>query len=221
MTEYLVYIETIGDAVSEEGAIAHVPAIPGASVRGKTVEEAKQKIRGVIESYVRMLREAGEPVPRVGEGIHLEFQETDTTTFHNDFSAISADEMEMLFRWMAISRQELVDLVKSLPEETLDWRSDDDAASIHDILYGIAEADLWFTDRLRQWPESALFRLAAARGVALERLRALDKSDWSRITLHDGQKWTARKVIRRMLECEREHIHQIKELLAAKEEDSE
>ena len=123
----------------------------------------------------------------------------------------------MLLRWMSLSRQELVDLVKDLPEETLEWQPEDGSRSIHAMLYDIAEADLWFTDRLRQWPEAALYRLAAARGVALERLRALNESDWSRITLYDGEKWTPRKVIRRMLEYEREHIQQIKAVLAAKE----
>ncbi|HRV94413.1 MAG TPA: type II toxin-antitoxin system HicB family antitoxin [Anaerolineae bacterium] len=217
MAEYLVYIETKGDPVSEKGPVAHIPALPGAAARGKTIAEAKENIRQAVEAYCRLLREAGEPTPRVGAGIRLEFQETDATTFHTDFSAIGVDEMDMLLRWMSLSRQELVDLVKDLPEETLEWQPEDGSRSIHAMLYDIAEADLWFTDRLRQWPEAALYRLAAARGVALERLRALNESDWSRITLYDGEKWTPRKVIRRMLEYEREHIQQIKAVLAAKE----
>lgn len=217
MTGYLVYIESKGEPVSDEGPVAHIPALPGASARGKTIAEAKENIRQAVEDYCRLLREAGEPVPRVNEGIRLEFEETNNTTFHTDFNAIGVDEMDMLLRWMSISRQELVDLVKDLPEETLQWQADEDSPSIHDFLYNIAEADLWFTDRLRQWPESALYRLAAARGVALERLHALDQSDWSKITLYGGEKWTPRKVIRRMLEYEREHIQQIKKLLAAQE----
>lgn len=216
MTEYLVYLESKGDPVSPEGPVAHVPALPGASARGKTIEEAKKNVRQAIEAYVRLLRDSGEPAPRVSDGIHLEFQETDKTTFHNDYAALSSDEMDMLLRWLAISRQELVDLVKGLPEETLSWQPDGQSSSIHDMLCEIAEADLWYTDRLHQWPEAALFRLAAARGVALDRLRTLDKSDWARITVYDAEKWTPRKVIRRMLEYERERIQQIKELLAAK-----
>ncbi|HMQ53860.1 MAG TPA: type II toxin-antitoxin system HicB family antitoxin [Anaerolineae bacterium] len=216
MTEYLVYIESMGDPVSPEGPVAHVPALPGASARGKTIEEAKQNVRQAIEAYVRLLRDSGEPAPRVSDGIHLEFQETDKTTFHNDYTPLSTDEMEMLLRWLSISRQELVDLVRDLPEETLSWQPEGQSSSIHDMLCEIAEADLWYTDRLHQWPESALFRLAAARGVALERLRTLDKSDWGRITVHDAEKWTPRKVMRRMLEYERERVEQIKALLAAK-----
>lgn len=219
MTEYLVYIETGGDPITSKGPVAHVPALPGASVRGETIEEAKEKVRDAIEAYLRLLREAGEPVPRVGAGIHLEFEETEATTFHTDYSVMGDDELDMLLRWLSISRQELVDLVKDLPEEALDWKLDDSTLSIHDILYRIAEADLWYTDRLKKWPESALYRLAAARGVALERLRALPKDKWAEITVYGSEKWTSRKVIRRMLEYERENIHQIKALIAARKSD--
>ncbi len=76
---------------------------------------------------------------------------------------------------------------------------------------------MWYTDRLKRWPEAPLFRLAATRGVALERLRALTEKDLNSFTVFDGRKWTPRKVIRRMLEYEREQIHQIQTLLAAKQ----
>jgi hypothetical protein len=113
----------------------------------------------------------------------------------------------------------LVDLVKNLEEEALDWKKDDDTPSIRDHLCRISEADLWYTDRLKRWPEATLFRLAATRGVALERLRALDEEHLNAFTIFDGKKWTPRKIIRRMLEHEREQIQQIRALLAAKESD--
>jgi predicted RNase H-like HicB family nuclease/uncharacterized damage-inducible protein DinB len=216
MAKYLVYIETIGDPITRKGPVAHVPALPGASARGQNIEEAKENIRKAVEAYLRLLRDVGEPVPRASEGIQLEFEEVDSTTFLTDYDTLRPNEMETLFRWMAVSRQELMDLVKDLPEEALDWTPDDDTRSIREILCHIAEADLWYTDRLRQWPEAPLFRLAAARGVALERLRALTESERASVTLHENEEWTPRKIVRRMLEHEREHITQIQKLLAAK-----
>ncbi len=109
-----------------------------------------------------------------------------------------------------------MDLVKNLPEEALDCKVDADKPCIREILCRIAEADLWYTDRLKQWPDAPLFRLAAARGVALERLRALTETERANLTAYDGQEWTPRKIMRRMLEHEREQIHQIRQLLAAK-----
>jgi len=214
MAKYLVYIETVGDPVTK-GPVAHVPALPGASARGKTVEEAKRNVRLAIEEYLSLLRDVGEQVPKASEDIRLEFEEVDSPTFLTDYDALHPNEMETLFRWMAISRQELMDLVKSLPQEAFDWKPDDDTPSIHDILCHLAESDLWYTDRLKQWPEAPLFRLAATRGVALERLRALSDDERLRVTLHESEEWTPRKVVRRMQEHEREHIAQLRELIDA------
>lgn len=218
MTKYLVYIETVGDPIAARNPAAHVPALPGASARGQTIEEAKEKIREAIDAYLALLRDVGEPVPKSSEAIHLEFEVVDTTTFLTDYDTLRPNEMETLFRWMAVSRQELMDLVKGLPEDALDWKPDGETRSIREILCRIAEADLWYTDRLKRWPEAPLFRLAAARGVALERLRALNEAERASITTFEGQEWTPRKIMRCMLEFEREQTRQIRAVLAAREQ---
>jgi len=215
MAKYLVYVETVGDPITIPGPVAHVPALPGASARGKTIDEAKENVRTAIQDYLSLLRDVGEPVPKASEGIHLEFEEVDTTTFLTDYDVLHPNERETLFRWMAISRQELMDLARDLPEDAFDWKADDDTPTIGDILCHMAEADLWYTDRLKQWPKAPLFRLAATRGVALERLRALGEEERARVIVHEGQEWTPRKVVRRMLEHEREHIAQLRKLVEA------
>lgn len=213
MSKYLVYIETKGDASTYDGPVAHVPSLPGASARGKTVEEAKANIRGAIEEYLRLLRGVGEPVARVDEGISLEFEEVSGTTFPTDYTELHPNEMEALLRWMAVSHQELVDLVQDLSADTLALKSEENNRSIKDIIYHLADAEIWYTDRLKQLPEAPLYRLAAARGVALERLRSVVGSDKSGTTVHDDEDWTPRKIIRRMMEHERVHIQQIREIL--------
>jgi predicted RNase H-like HicB family nuclease/uncharacterized damage-inducible protein DinB len=215
MAKYLVYIETVGDPITPKGPVAHVPALPGASARGKTVEEVKDKIRSAIQEYLGLLHDVGEPVPTLSEDIHLEFEEVDSTTFLTDYDALHPHEMQTLFRWLAVSRQELMDLIKSLPEDALGWQPDDGTPSIRDMVCHMAEADLWYTDRLKQWPEAPLFRLAATRGVALERLRALGERELGKVTVHESEEWTPRKVMRRMLEHEREHIAQLRERIEA------
>jgi len=213
MAKYLVYIESVGDPITIKGPVAHVPALPGASARGETIQQAKENIRNAVDEYLALLRDVGEQVPKASEDVHLEFEEVDSSTFLTDYDRLHPNEMETLFRWMAISRQELMDLVKSLPEQAFEWESGDDTPSIRDILCHMAESDLWYTDRLKQWPEAPLFRLAATRGVALERLRALSDEELGRVTVHEGQEWTPRKVVRRMLEHEREHIAQLQQLI--------
>lgn len=213
MAKYLVYIESTGDPITVKGPVAHVPALPGASARGQSVEEAKQNIRAAVEEYLAVLRDVGEPVPKAGEPIQLEFEETDRTTFVTDYDPLRPNELETLFRWMAISRQELVDLLRCMPQEMLDWEPGEGTWSVSEIICHMADSDLWYTDRLKQWPEAPLYRLAATRGIALERLRALAESDLGRVTHHQGEEWTPRKVVRRMLEHEREHIAQLRQLI--------
>lgn len=213
MSNYLVYIEAADDSTTRRGPVAHVPALPGASARGKTIEEAKENIRTAIVEYLRLLRNVGEPVPRASEGIHLEFEEVNNPTFLTDYDALRPNELETLLRWMAISRQELMDLIKNISEEAFRWIPPDETRTLREIINHIAEADLRYTDQLKQWPEGPIYRLAATRGVALERLRSLTEEERASITVHDGEEWTPRKVVRRMLEHEREHIALLKSWL--------
>lgn len=215
MTEYLVYIETEGDPITPKGPVAHVPALPGASARGQTIKEAKQKVQEAIKAYLSLLRDVGEPVPPADQPFHLEFEETDHTTFLTDYDTLHPNEMETLFRWLALSRQELLDLVKDLPEQILERKHEESALSIQDILCHLAEADLWYTDRLKCCSEALLSRLTATREIAVRRLRALTEAERARIVVYADEEWTPRKIMRRMLEYERESIDQIRTLLAA------
>jgi predicted RNase H-like HicB family nuclease/uncharacterized damage-inducible protein DinB len=216
MTKYLVYIETKGDPITLKGPVAHVPALPGASARGQTVAEAKEKVQEAIRAYLSLLGDVGEPVPSADEALQLEFEEVDRTTFLTDYDALRPNEMETFFRWLAISRQELMALVSEVPTDVFNQKLDEATPSICDILCHLAEAELWYTDRLKGWPDAPLFRLAAARGVALERLRALTEAERTKITTYEGEEWTPRKIMRRMLEYERECINQIRALLAVR-----
>jgi len=214
MAKFLVYIETKSDSPTDPRPVAHVPSLPGATARGATIAEAKENVRQSVAEYLRLLRGVGEPVARVSEGVEFEFEEVDGTTFPTDFDPLHPNELEALLRWMAVSRQELVDLVRDLPEDALMWQPNTDSRSIRDILFHLAESDVWYTDRLKQGPEAPMFRLAAARSVALERLRAALNGDAATVTTHEGEEWTPRKIVRRMLEHEREHIQQIRTKLA-------
>jgi len=208
-----VYIETRGDPITLEGPVAHVPALPGASARGQTIEEAKENIRVAIEQYLSLLRNVGEPVPKASEPIQLDFEETEETTFVTDYDPVLPNELEVLLRWMAVSRQELMDLLRCMPQEMWDWKPSEDAWSVAQIVCHMAESDLWYTDRLKQWPDAPLYRLVATRGVALERLRAVPETGRGRVVRYQGEDWTMRKVIRRMLEHEREHIAQLRTMI--------
>jgi hypothetical protein len=66
--------------------------------------------------------------------------------------------------------------------------------------------------RLTAWPADVLERLAATRDLLTSSLRGLTDADRGRTTVHYGEEWTPRKVARRALEHEREHLAQIREI---------
>ena len=215
MTKYVVYVEVTDKTLAEGGPLAHIPALPGAAARGKTVEEATENLQQALNNYLRLLKNAGEDVPRVREGIEFQVEEVQEDTFATDFNHINPPELEKLIEWLSLSRQELFDLLRNLPEEAWDWKADEDGWSLHKIICHIADTERYYIDRLHAWPDAPIARLTAVRGVALEKLRSLSPEERNRVTIYNHSKWTARKVLRRMLEHEREHLQQIKGLLAA------
>ena len=56
--------------------------------------------------------------------------------------------------------------------------------------------------------------MAAIRSWVYHRLSRLTETELSRLTTHRDEKWSARKVLRRLLEDDREHTAYIHSLLA-------
>ena len=160
--------------------------------------------------------------------------------FPPDREPISPGEMERYFRLMAHARADLLDLVRdpstgsgqALPEEVLDWQPDPQSFSIRRLLRHIGNAEQWYVSRLvppetlpPEWEHDEglpIFEfLEMERRTAVERLRQLTAEERSGVfypshwTDHPEEPWTARKVLRRFLEHEREHTAQVREILSS------
>lgn len=63
---------TFEEVVDDDGMLAgwwaESPDCPGASASGATRDEARQKLRGVLASWVTLGRELGHPIPSIREG---------------------------------------------------------------------------------------------------------------------------------------------------------
>jgi uncharacterized damage-inducible protein DinB len=62
--------------------------------------------------------------------------------------------------------------------------------------------------------QSPFPQVAAVRSWAYHRLSRLTEAELLRLTTHGDEKWSARKVLRRFLEHDREHTASIRSLLA-------
>ncbi|MBI5303680.1 MAG: type II toxin-antitoxin system HicB family antitoxin [Chloroflexi bacterium] len=216
MPQYQVFLETSAEAIEEGGYLAHVPALIGCVARGKTKDEAMANVREAIAAYLAWLRQHHLDAPDANEAIELDVTETESTILPPDYAAMNYDELEDLWHRAALSRQELLRVLAAMPADALTRKSGENDWAIRNILAHLAQADLWYASRLDEGglPE-LLWRIAATRALVLQRLQNLPADERARVTNHGGEEWTPRKVARRMLEHEREHLEQIREILKA------
>jgi predicted RNase H-like HicB family nuclease/uncharacterized damage-inducible protein DinB len=161
-----------------------------------------------------------------------------------DREPLSLDETERYFRLMAHARADLLALVHapstgsgpSLPDDLLDWQAGPQSWSIRRVLRHVGNAEEWYVSRLvpaetlpAEWEDDdrlSIFEfLAMERRTAVNRLRQLTAEERAGVfyptnwTEHPDEAWTARKVMRRFLEHEREHTAQARDILDARRQD--
>jgi len=239
MPRYRVYLEIAPGGLT----MAHLPDLPGFLVRAPSPGQALEQVPEAVRSYYAWLRGHGEATPVEEEkAIEIEvagessgfgpFESGDAAAlFPPDQAAISPEEMEHLFRRMGYSRADLLELVRDLPDGVRDWRPDPHTRTIRQVLRHVGNAEEWYVSRIvspdtlpAEWEHDEampiLEFLEMERCTAVERLRGLSQAERSEVfhltrwTQHPEEPWTARKVLRRFLEHEREHSDEIRERLS-------
>jgi len=237
MTCYPIYLETAPDG----RCMAHVLDLPGCIARAPTRDETLARVPAAIREYHAWLRRHGKAAPAGDEAVEVEvvgesagggpFDRGDTAALlPMERDPVTAEEMERYFCLMAYARADLLALVRDLPDEVLDWQPDPQSFSIRHILRHVGNAEEWYVSRIvppetlpPEWEHDEdlpiLEFLEMERRTALARLRALTEEERADVfypaqwTRHPEEPWTARKVLRRFLEHEREHTGQVREML--------
>ena len=222
MARYRVNLE-----VGRDGScMAHVVKLPGCFAIGATREEAAAAAREAIARHLQWLREHGEAMAE-GEDVEVEVDETVSVAgsfpgtpgdqvafFASDRETVSDEEVERALRWAEYSRANLVALFQDVPRQALDWKPDAISWTIRRILEHIASAEAFYITRLDsdadREPSSVL---GVLRDAAIRRLRSLSPEERTGVRTPRGEPWSARKVLRRFLEHEQEHLAQLRELL--------
>jgi len=215
MKIYQVYVETSQEVLDEGGPLAHVPELPGCTARAPTLDAVQAAIRQAIRDYAAFLRAPGRPLDperNAPDEFEIEVIETDSYTLPPDYATLTPEELAQERRWLDASRQAVLDALAELPPQAWDWKPGEKEWPLRTLVGHLGNAELYLTDKLIE-PEHAPFdRLSVTRQAALDRLDALQ--DLGRVTTFDGEDWTPRKVLRRMLEHEQEHLAQIRALVA-------
>lgn len=127
---------------------------------------------------------------------------------------------------LAASRRDLLDAVAGRSARTLDRRLVEDRRTIREILDHVAVAEHWYATRVdlpvdvpdgwRGYPEGTFERLAATRADVERALGVLPDVPAERRSATrdvDGERWSVRKVLRRLVWHERLHYRQLVRLL--------
>lgn len=220
--------------------MAHMLDFPGCFSLAGSREEALQNVPDAVCSYVHWLTRHGEPgeIPR---GIEVQvaeeikgfgpFERGDRAAlFAPDRRPLEREKMELLIQRAGYNRADLLRTVEGLLAEELDRQWVEGEMTIREILRHIGNVEQWYVSRITdphtlplEWADDEHLPtfdfLEMERRTAIERLRQLTDGELAAIvyparwTDHPDEPWTARKALRRLLEHEREHYHQIRDLL--------
>ncbi len=136
--------------------------------------------------------------------------------FEDDLQPIDMSGTLQILEW---GRQDLLNLVKPLSSEVLNRPCDSRFGNIAGILKHIAWSEWWYFDRIglvADWnalPDNPFEVLVVVRANTLTRLPEVNRN--THVVELISEKWSPRKVVRRTLWHERDHINHINQILAS------
>lgn len=230
-------------AVAEEndaGVILFALEYPGACGWGPTEADARERLRAALRDTLDWLDDHGlartaprpdpavapievtERVPATGEPRQCDSE----GCFAFDRRAYSDAEVRRTRALLRASRRDLLDLVAGLEARTLDRRLVADRRTVREVLDHVAVAEHWYLTRVEVpvdvpdgwdgYPDETFERLAETRADVVRALRSLPDVPRARRTrswVVDGERWSLRKLLRRLVWHERLHARQLERLV--------
>lgn len=205
----------VGLEEGADGALrAHALSLPGCAAAGATPQAAVGALEEAVAEWLGLLAAAGEPVPPPEQELELSVDEwlrTDaavargesTACFAHDLRPLTAAEIDRELRWLGELRGLLLAHVRRMPESEVDrplvgeW-------SLRRALEELARAQWWTLTRLGasplgEAPARTLGRLDTALALVQQHFTHLPPERWGTRLEIEGEEWTPRKVLRRLL----------------------
>lgn len=210
---------TIYVALAPDGTyLANVVELPGCIARGATKEEAVARVRESFRDYLELLRaERFAPAHLADDLDPATFavkQPEARHTYPEDFRGpLREHELRDFLRHYEASRAALLSLVHGLSQEQLESAPGEGEWSMRQILEHIAQTEVSYLAKLEAWPKGDFATLQAVHRMAFQRFSVMEPEDTADERRIQGARWSARKVMRRLLEHEYEHLQQVRETL--------
>ena len=205
--------------------VAWVFELPGCYSKASNREDAVANAPLRIAEYFEWLSSHNYKAPRVAEPIEVEVSESFNSFisegdyivnafFKDDLRLLSQDKIEHALRLLEYTRSDLLQVVQQMSSDQLDKPIRGEVqGTIRGILNHVAWAEWWYFDRLNlafkeeQMPDDVMKMLEKVRTHTRRQLSQLAGN--TTITECIGERWSARKVVRRTLWHERAHTQQI------------
>jgi len=203
--------------VREQGGswLASIAEAPGCIARGATKDEAVASVRRAFPEYAALLARYGVASEhwKALDPARAEVREyTAEDWFGDDFTPMEEHEIRDLLHQMEGSRGALLALVRELSPDDTERKPTAETWSVREALEHVLSTEAVLLSRLERWPES-LATLQAVHRMAVQRFSVLEPDDTKLDHRVFGQRWSVRRVMRRILEHEREHYEHVREIL--------
>jgi uncharacterized damage-inducible protein DinB/predicted RNase H-like HicB family nuclease len=226
---YTLYLES---GPMRKKTMIHVFDLLGCIVQGATTEAALEDAPRAIRSYLEFLRRHGEDA-HPDEEIQTRIAEHNTNGewigsghFSADLEPLVPEELERYVRRLEWSRAEVLELVSGLSEVQMAEKPLSGGRPVKAILEHIFGAEYSYTrhfgklDGIRgsgtnvsRSKEALLTWMGVLRESEIKKLRSLSRKELSEPFVLSKSTHTARRLVRRMLEHEWEHLVELKKRL--------
>lgn len=233
MKTYALYLES---GPKKQRTMVHVLDLLGCVAKGSTTDEAVANTPAAIRAYLKFLKRHSAPV-EPGE-FKTKIVEHITAgqwlgngdpalVFQFDLIALTPIEIETYLQRLTWTRADIVKLVSGLTHLQLEKEPGNKQRPIRIMLEHVLESEYFYLSSflgkieglpatgsiVRKREGDLLNWMSAVRTIEFARLRATTPAERMKSIEHWKQTWTLRKVFRRMLEHEWEHLVELSERL--------
>ena len=222
---------------NDDRTIAWVLEHPGCFAYGEDADSACHNLEKSIREYDSWIRQHEPETWLAVDDLQIVMEETteayfvdenlDRSTgntvymvesfFQFDKEPLTQEEIKRALLMLDWSRQDLIKTIAPLSMETRDTKHPNERWSINGILRHIATAEWWYLERLGmslpkdELEKEPLARLAQTREHFKQTLPGME--DLQKVVKLEGETWSPRKVLRRALWHEKDHINHIQKLI--------
>jgi DinB superfamily len=207
--------------------MAYFRELPGCYCSTPTCQEMLAVIPGSVGDYFKWLKANGITLLEEFDGVidvvekeHILVK--DGPRFEADLPPPDNAEIDNALNVAAAARAAVLELYEPLSPEQQNRRLSPDSWSLSEHLQHLYEAEAWYISRLEEQPGDDFPAPADLTMAFFDKamdyellLRALTPEQRQRVFVHDGEEWTAAKVLCRMTAHLREHYPWMAEIAKA------